>query len=66
MIRHDHGWVSAYAHNDQLLVKRDDVVRKGQVIARAGKTGTVDQPQLHFELRQGAKPVDPLPYMERN
>jgi len=41
-------------------------VRKGQVIARAGKTGTVDQPQLHFELRQGAKPVDPLPYMERN
>jgi murein DD-endopeptidase MepM/ murein hydrolase activator NlpD len=66
LIRHDNGWVTAYAHGDELLVKRDDVVRKGQVIARAGKSGTVDQPQLHFELRQGAKPVDPLPYMERN
>lgn len=65
LIRHDNGWVSAYAHADQMLVKRDDVVRRGQVIAKAGKTGTVDQPQLHFELRQGAKPVDPLPYMER-
>jgi len=66
LIRHDNGWVTAYAHSEEILVKRDDVVRKGQVIARAGKTGTVDQPQLHFELRQGAKPIDPLPYMERN
>ena len=66
LIRHDNGWVSAYAHADQILVKRDDVVRRGQVIAKAGKTGTVDQPQLHFELRQGAKPVDPLPHMERS
>jgi len=41
------------------------VVRRGQVIGKAGKTGTVDQPQLHFELRQGAKPVDPLPHMEK-
>jgi murein DD-endopeptidase MepM/ murein hydrolase activator NlpD len=66
LIRHDKGWVSAYAHNDQLLVKRDDVVRRGQVIAKAGKTGTVDQPQLHFELRQGSKPVDPVPHLETN
>jgi murein DD-endopeptidase MepM/ murein hydrolase activator NlpD len=66
LIRHDNGWVSAYAHNDTILVKHDDVIRRGQVIARAGRTGTVDQPQVHFELRQGAKPVDPLPYMERN
>ena len=65
LIRHDNGWVSAYAHADQVLVKRDDIVRRGQVIAKAGKTGTVDQPQLHFELRQGAKPVDPMPHMER-
>ena len=64
LIRHDNGWVSAYAHADQILVKRDDVVRRGQVIAKAGKTGTVDQPQLHFELRHGAKPVDPMPHME--
>jgi murein DD-endopeptidase MepM/ murein hydrolase activator NlpD len=65
LIRHSNGWVSAYAHADQVLVKRDDVVRRGQVIAKAGKTGTVDQPQLHFELRQGAKPVDPLPHLEK-
>ena len=65
LIRHDNGWVSAYAHADQVLVKRDDVVRRGQVIAKAGKTGTVDQPQLHFELRQGAKPVDPMPHLEK-
>jgi murein DD-endopeptidase MepM/ murein hydrolase activator NlpD len=65
LIRHDNGWVSAYAHADQILVKRDDVVKRGQVIAKAGKTGTVDQPQLHYALRQGAKPVDPLPPMER-
>src|SRR5262245_27932608 len=66
LIRHDNGWVSAYAHNEQLLVKRDEVVRRGQVIAKAGKTGSVDQPQLHFELRQGSKPVDPMQHMEKN
>jgi len=65
LIRHESGWVTAYAHADQLLVKRDDVVKRGQIIGRAGKTGNVDQPQLHFELRQGAKPVDPMPHMER-
>jgi murein DD-endopeptidase MepM/ murein hydrolase activator NlpD len=66
LIRHDNGWVTAYAHNDEMMVKRGDKVHRGQVIAKAGKTGTVDQPQLHFELRQGAKPVDPTPYMERS
>lgn len=65
LIRHDNGWVSAYAHADQLLVKRGDAIKRGQVIAKAGKTGTVDQPQVHFELRQGSKPVDPLPHMEK-
>ncbi|MET0432449.1 MAG: peptidoglycan DD-metalloendopeptidase family protein [Hyphomicrobium sp.] len=65
LLRHDNGWVTAYAHNDELLVKRGDKVNRGQVIAKAGKTGSVDQPQLHFELRQGSKPVDPTPYLER-
>jgi murein DD-endopeptidase MepM/ murein hydrolase activator NlpD len=64
LIRHDSGWVTAYAHNDQMLVKRDDKVRRGQVIAKAGKTGAVEQPQVHFEIRQGPTPVDPLPYLE--
>jgi murein DD-endopeptidase MepM/ murein hydrolase activator NlpD len=65
LIRHPNGWVTAYAHNEKMLVKRDEVVQRGQVIAMAGKTGSVDQPQLHFELRQGSKPVDPLPHMEK-
>ena len=65
LIRHDNGWVTAYAHAEELLVKRGDKVSRGQVIAKAGKTGQVDQPQLHFEVRQGQKPVDPTPYMEK-
>jgi murein DD-endopeptidase MepM/ murein hydrolase activator NlpD len=65
LVRHDNGWVTAYAHADQILVKRGDSVKRGQTIARAGSTGTVDQPQVHFELRQGSKPVDPMPYMEK-
>ena len=65
LVRHDNGWVTAYAHANEMLVSRGDVVRRGQVIAKAGKTGQVDQPQLHFELRQGQKPVDPTPFMDR-
>jgi murein DD-endopeptidase MepM/ murein hydrolase activator NlpD len=65
LVRHDNGWVTAYAHNDQLMVKRGDKVERGQVIAKAGRTGAVDQPQVHFELRQGSKPVDPVPFLER-
>ena len=64
LLRHDNGWVTAYAHNDQLNVKRGDKVQRGQVIATAGRTGSVDQPQVHFELRQGSKPVDPVPFLE--
>jgi murein DD-endopeptidase MepM/ murein hydrolase activator NlpD len=65
LIRHEGGWVTAYAHADQILVKRGDTVTRGQVIAKAGATGSVDQPQVHFELRQGSKPVDPAPHMEK-
>jgi murein DD-endopeptidase MepM/ murein hydrolase activator NlpD len=65
LLRHDNGWVTAYAHNDQLMVKRGDKVQRGQVIATAGRSGSVDQPQVHFELRQGSKPVDPVPFLER-
>jgi murein DD-endopeptidase MepM/ murein hydrolase activator NlpD len=65
LVRHDNGWVTAYAHADEILVKRGDRIKRGQVIAKAGRTGQVDQPQVHFELRQGQKPVDPTPFMER-
>ncbi|MDA7949004.1 MAG: peptidoglycan DD-metalloendopeptidase family protein [Hyphomicrobiaceae bacterium] len=63
LIRHSNNWVTAYAHNDKLLVKRGDTVRRGQVISKAGQSGNVSQPQLHFELRKGSKPVNPLSYM---
>jgi murein DD-endopeptidase MepM/ murein hydrolase activator NlpD len=65
LIRHDGGWITAYAHNDTLSVKSGEAVRRGQVIAKAGATGTVDTPQLHFEIRQGTKPVDPIQHLER-
>ncbi len=63
LIRHADGWVSAYAHNENILVKRGDAVRRGETIAHAGMTGSVTAPQVHFELRKGAKPVNPLDYL---
>ena len=63
LIRHQNGWVTAYAHNSELMVKRGDAVRRGDVIARAGKTGSVKTPQVHFEVRQGATAVDPMKYL---
>lgn len=63
LIRHPNGFVSAYANNAEIDVKRGDVVKRGQVIAKSGQTGNVSTPQLHFELRKGAKPVDPIQYL---
>lgn len=63
LVRHANNWVSAYANNDELLVNRGDKVSRGQVIAKAGTTGSVSQPQVHFELRKGSRPVDPTKYM---
>ncbi|MBB4633344.1 peptidoglycan DD-metalloendopeptidase family protein [Sphingosinicella soli] len=63
LLKHEGGWVTAYAHAEDLLVIRGDTVRQGDPIARVGKTGSVDEPQLHFEIRQGKKPVDPLPHL---
>jgi murein DD-endopeptidase MepM/ murein hydrolase activator NlpD len=59
LVKHAGGWVSAYAHNEALLVARGARVKAGEVIARAGQTGAVAEPQLHFELRRGRAPVDP-------
>jgi murein DD-endopeptidase MepM/ murein hydrolase activator NlpD len=63
LVRHADGWVSAYAHNKDILVKRGDKVRRGQTVAHAGMSGSVSSPQVHFELRKGAKPVNPLDYL---
>lgn len=63
LIRHSNGFVSAYADNQDLEVKRGDTVKRGQVIAKSGETGNVASPQLHFELRKGSTPVDPTQYL---
>jgi murein DD-endopeptidase MepM/ murein hydrolase activator NlpD len=60
LIRHGDGWVTAYAHNEELLVTRGQAVKRGDIVARAGATGSVDEPQLHFEIRRGRTPVNPL------
>ena len=59
LIKHDGDLITAYGHNSDLLVRRGDIVQKGQVIARVGATGGVDVPQLHFEIREGRKAIDP-------
>lgn len=66
LIRHANGYVTAYAHASEIAVKRDDVVKRGQVIAKAGQTGGVNAPQLHFEIRKGSTPVDPAPFLAKN
>ena len=65
LLRHEDGWVTAYAHNSSLLVQKGETVAQGQTIARVGSSGNVDTPQLHFELRQGTKAVDPLKVLTR-
>ncbi len=65
LIRHTGGWVSAYGHNQSLLVSRGEQVRRGQTISRAGATGNVGEPQLHFELRKGSRAVDPQRYLPK-
>jgi murein DD-endopeptidase MepM/ murein hydrolase activator NlpD len=66
LIRHESGYVTAYAHAGEILVKRDDPIKRGQVIARAGQSGSVAAPQLHFEIRKGSTPVDPLPLLDKS
>jgi murein DD-endopeptidase MepM/ murein hydrolase activator NlpD len=63
LVKHTNGWISAYAHCDQILVKRGDKVARGQTIAHVGSTGNVSEPQLHFELRRGNHAVDPREFL---
>jgi len=63
LVRHPNGYVTAYAHAKELLVKRGDQIKRGQMIARSGQTGNVNAPQLHFEIRKGASPLDPSKFL---
>ncbi len=63
LVRHRDGWVTAYAHAEELTVKRGDQVQRGQVIGRVGNSGGVAVPQLHFEVRRGSRPVNPRDFL---
>lgn len=59
LIKHSDGYVTAYAHADTLLVSRGQVIQRGQAIARVGSSGTVETPQVHFQIRRGRDAIDP-------
>ncbi|MDQ6951226.1 MAG: M23 family metallopeptidase [Mariprofundales bacterium] len=65
IIRHSRDLFTAYAHNQRNLVRRGDRVRSGQIIAKVGSTGHSTGPHLHFEVRRGTTPVDPLLYLPK-
>jgi murein DD-endopeptidase MepM/ murein hydrolase activator NlpD len=63
LVKHSGGYTTAYAHAERLVVSRGDTVTRGQVIGYAGQTGDVSSPQLHFEIRASATPVNPHSYL---
>jgi murein DD-endopeptidase MepM/ murein hydrolase activator NlpD len=63
ILQHPEERITIYAHNQANLVKEGEQVKKGQVIAKVGRTGYVQGPHLHFELRQQRKPIDPVPFL---
>lgn len=64
LVKHADNWMTAYAHNDRLLVKRGDQVKRGQTIATVGASGSVTSPQLHFEIRRGTEAVNPMEFLQ--
>lgn len=65
IIQHDNGWMTVYAHMDSMVVRRGARVSVGQKIGTVGKTGKVDSPQLHFEIRKGTKAYNPTSYLKK-
>lgn len=63
LIKHDNGWITAYAHLSDIRVSEGQFIGKGDVIGSMGQSGKVSQPQLHFQIRKSRQPVDPLQYM---
>lgn len=63
LIKHSGGWMTAYAHNNELKVKKGAKVKRGQVISTVGSSGSVTSSQLHFEIRKGKRARNPLKYI---
>jgi murein DD-endopeptidase MepM/ murein hydrolase activator NlpD len=60
LVRHSNEYVTAYAHAKEVRVKQGDTIKAGEIIGTSGQTGNVATPQVHFEIRKGSTPVDPL------
>jgi murein DD-endopeptidase MepM/ murein hydrolase activator NlpD len=65
IVRHAEGWMTAYAHARSLAVKKGEKVKQGALIAYVGSTGGVKVPQVHFAMRKGKTPVDPVKYLPK-
>ncbi|PQA82455.1 peptidase [Limnohabitans sp. TS-CS-82] len=65
ILKHNNTYLTAYAHNQTLLVKEDQAIKRGQKIAEMGNSDA-DQVKLHFEIRRQGKPVDPAKYLSAN
>lgn len=65
LVQHQGGWVTAYAHLDRITVTRGQAIGRGHVVGHVGQTGGVTSPQLHFEIRQGRRAVDPLQHLPK-
>lgn len=63
LVRHENGYVTAYAHNSRLNVRQGHVVERGEIIALSGRTGRVTEPQVHFEVRRNARAINPAQYL---
>jgi len=64
LVRHENDLVTVYGHTSDIRVKRGDKVKRGQEIALSGMSGDADRPKLHFEVRKGTNPVDPMQFLE--
>jgi murein DD-endopeptidase MepM/ murein hydrolase activator NlpD len=60
LVRHNNDYITAYAHAKELRVKRGDAIKSGEIIGMSGQTGNIETPQIHFEIRKGSTPVDPM------
>jgi len=65
IIQHPEEWITIYAHNSKNLVHQGQIVKKGQKIAASGQSGRASGPHLHFEIRKGVKPLNPLNYLPK-
>jgi murein DD-endopeptidase MepM/ murein hydrolase activator NlpD len=65
LVRHEDGWVTAYAHMQKILVSKGAQIAQGDAIGTVGSTGSVESEQLHFEIRRGTEALDPMKYLNR-